>query len=309
MHNPDFFSLVTSSLLYPSRRRGCGAAAVVVTLLLLFPSPPGPAAETDEAGLASASVDVGPRSSTATVFLHGWLMSTDLWARQMEALCAERRCYAVAQPGHGAPALDEPYTMTHWAERLREELTSAGIERAVLVGHSMGGMLAMEFVRRYPEAVLGLGLVGTTDTPGRPEVAAVVAQQLANWSPEMAAGWANLLIDPRFLSEHPAWMEGWQAGVSSYDLDRLPKLMEAIQGRDDLTGFTPSIAVPTVVIHSRTDRAVPFLQGEGLAERIPNAELFALDDCGHAAPMEQPEPVTEALEMLMARVEASRGGR
>jgi len=256
---------------------------------------------------ASDDVEIGPRSSDAVVFLHGWLMGPEMWRHQLDELCGERRCLAVAQPGHGSPPLTEPLTMTHWAERLRDHLDSAGIERAVLVGHSMGGMLALEFVRRYPERVLGLGLVATTDTPGRPEVVPGIARQLAQWNDEVANGWARYLIGRTFLSEHPDWLPGWRGRVSDYDFDRLPELMKAIQEREDLTGFTPTIDVPTTVIHCTTDGAVPFAQGKALADRIPEAELVAVEDCGHASPIERPEAATRALAGLLEKVEAHGG--
>jgi polyhydroxybutyrate depolymerase len=237
------------------------------------------------------------------VFLHGWLMSPFMWSEQLEALCEERRCLAVAQPGHRVQGFDEPYTMTNWAERLHRQLRNSDLEPAVLVGHSMGGMLAMEYARQYPDAVLGLGLVGTTDTPGQPGVVPGIAQQLAGWNDEIATGWASFLIGSSFLEAKPEWLPEFQDHVARSDREWLPNLMEAIQRRDDLTGFTPSIAVPTTVIHCRSDGAVPFAQGEALAGRIPGAELAAIEDCGHAAPMEQPEATTEALAKLLSRVD------
>jgi len=274
-----------------------------MTLLVLVTAPLA-ADQPSERDAATGSVDLGPRTSDALVFLHGWLMSTDLWAAQLAELCEDRRCYAVAQPGHGGPPFDDPVTMTHWAEVLHDQLIGAGIERAVLIGHSMGGMLALEYTRRYPDTVIGLGLVSTTDTPGEPGVVPGIAQQLAGWNAEVAVGWAEFLIGPRFLERNPDWISEFHDRVAGYDRAWLPRLMGAIQGRDDLTAFTPTITVPTVVIHARTDRAVPFSLGEALAGRIPGAELVAIDNGGHAAPMETPGPVIEAIRGLMARVDS-----
>jgi pimeloyl-ACP methyl ester carboxylesterase len=279
-------------------------SAILALMIALILSAPAFAQQPGARGGTIASVDLGPKSPEALVFLHGWLMSTDLWSVQLAELCAERRCYAVAQPGHGVPRFDDPVTMTHWAEVLRTELHGAGIERAVLVGHSMGGMLAIEYVRRYPDEVLGLGLVGTTDTPGQPAAVAAIGQQLAGWNEQIAAGWAAFLIGAEFLEENPEWIGRFHDDVDGYDREWLPRLMGAIQGREDLTGFTPTINVPTVVIHSTTDGAVPFAAGEALAKRIPGAELVAIDGGGHAAPMETPEPVVDGIRRLMARVDS-----
>jgi pimeloyl-ACP methyl ester carboxylesterase len=284
--------------------RRCRHTVLLTLVLALMITSPAFAQQPSARGEEITSVDLGPKTPEALVFLHGWLMSTDLWSVQLDELCSDRRCYAVAQPGHGVPRFGDPVTMTHWAEVLRTELHGAGIERAVLVGHSMGGMLAIEYVRRYPDEVLGLGLVGTTDTPGQPAVVAAIEQQLAGWNEQIAAGWAALLIGAEFLRENPEWIGGFHDSVAGYDREWLPRLMGAIQGREDLTGFTPTIDVPTVVIHSRTDGAVPFVAGEALAGRIPGAELVAIDGGGHAAPMETPEPVVEGIRRLMAKVES-----
>jgi polyhydroxybutyrate depolymerase len=258
---------------------------------------------------AAGSGDRPGTTSVPVVFLHGWLMTAHLWSDQLEALCADRRCLAVAQPGHLVPTFDEPYTMEHWAELLHRTLRSVDLDPAVLVGHSMGGMLAMEYARRYPESVFGLGLVATTDTPGQPQVVEGIRRQMAAWNDEVATGWARYLISAEFLDSHPEWLEEWREMASRFDHEWLPNLMEAIQGRDDLTDITPTLKVPAVVIHCRTDGAVPFALGEALAERIPGAELVAPDGCGHAVPLERPEAVTEALEKLLARVEVQLSGR
>jgi polyhydroxybutyrate depolymerase len=269
-----------------------------------------PMTDTRATSTRRAGVEDGPREASApVVFLHGWLMTAHLWGAQLEGLCSERRCLAVAQPGHLAPPFDEPYTMEHWAELLHRTLRSVDLDPAVLVGHSMGGMLAMEYARRYPESVLGLGLVATTDTPGQPQVVEGIRRQMAAWNDEVATGWARFLISGEFLESHPEWLEEWRGMASKFDHEWLPNLMEAIQGRDDLTGFTPTLEVPSVVIHCRTDGAVPFALGEALAERIPGAELVAPDGCGHAVPLERPEAVTEALENLLVRVEEQLSGR
>src|SRR5206468_3971329 len=81
------------------------------------------------------------------------------------ALHDAARCHAVKQPGHGSPGLGKNATLADWADHLAGHLDEAGIERAVLVGHSMGGMLVQETFRRHPARVEKVVLVSTTDKP------------------------------------------------------------------------------------------------------------------------------------------------
>ena len=236
----------------------------------------------------------------AAVFLHGWLMSTSMWDEQAAALASIGvRSLAVKQPGHGSPGAPAGFTMAAWAERLHGELDAGGVESALLVGHSMGGMLALEFYRRFPERVRALALVSTTDAAWDAERRAGFAQSSAAiataWGPELAALVANVLISPAYLTAHPDWLPAWVETVRGYDRAGLVNLAAAISGRDDMTELTPRITVPTLVFHSPEDNAVPFAEGEAMAARIPGARLVAVPNCGHAPPLEQPAIVTDAL--------------
>jgi pimeloyl-ACP methyl ester carboxylesterase len=269
-------------------------AALVVALSLPGTSP----------AVASGSVDRGPRDAPAIVFLHGWLMGPELWAHQLEHLCAEYRCHAVAQPGHGVPAPDAPLTMAAWSDRLHAELQAAGITRAVFVGHSMGGMLALAHAQRHPEAVLGLGLVGTRDDASPRAAPPPPARRAIDWTDAAAERAATSLIGPRFRGEHADWVAAWKQRVRGYDLGRLGNVIAAVGTREDLSAFTPGLSVPVSVIHCRGDVAVPFAAGEAMAARIPGAVLVTLgEDCGHAVPVEAPEAVTATVRALMGRVQ------
>src|SRR6266446_3483800 len=96
----------------------------------------------------------------ALVFVHGWTCNLSFWSRQVPAFEGRERVILIDLPGHGLS--DKPqvnYTMDLFARAVDAVLRDAGIDRAVLVGHSMGTPVIREFYRKYPQKTLGLVIV------------------------------------------------------------------------------------------------------------------------------------------------------
>jgi len=249
---------------------------------------------------------VEQRASEAVVFLHGWLMSPAMWADTIAAIGPTTRCVALWQPGHGSSsAAPIDFTMEQWADWLADNLTQLGIQRAVLVGHSMGGMLAQEMVRRHPDRVRGLVLVGTLDTTWpreRNEDFQVRATALAsNWGPELARTSAERLLGTRLLARDPSLLAELESSVRGYDLGGLVPLAKAIANRPDYSQHPPPVNVPTLVVHGSGDTAVAHTAGRAMASRIAGARFVAVPDAGHCVPLEEPERFTALLQQYLRR--------
>jgi len=100
------------------------------------------------------------KGKQALVFVHGWTCNIDFWKPQAAAFEGKTRVILVDLPGHGQS--DKPhisYTMDLFARAVDAVLRDAGVERAVLVGHSMGTPVIRQFYRKYPQKTLGLVIV------------------------------------------------------------------------------------------------------------------------------------------------------
>ena len=95
------------------------------------------------------------------VLLHGLTADHTLFDKQVEAFQGERTLLTWDAPGHGKSRPYIEFSYPHMAEDLRGILQAEGIERAVLVGQSMGGFVAQSFLARYPVMVKGLFTIGT----------------------------------------------------------------------------------------------------------------------------------------------------
>jgi pimeloyl-ACP methyl ester carboxylesterase len=114
---------------------------------------------------AGATYDVdGPADAPAIVFLHGTRLSRTMWRPQMDDLRDTYRVIAVDLPGHGALA-DQPFTIATAAASVERAIEQAAGGRAVVVGLSLGGYVAMDLAARRPELVRALVLSGATTEP------------------------------------------------------------------------------------------------------------------------------------------------
>jgi len=107
---------------------------------------------------------VGPEGAPPIVFVHGALMGRSVWRPQIDALADRFRCVSVDLPGHGTQR-DLPFELDRAAAGVLRAIDEAGGGRAVLVGLSIGGYVAMAVAGRHPEKVRGLVIAGSTREP------------------------------------------------------------------------------------------------------------------------------------------------
>jgi pimeloyl-ACP methyl ester carboxylesterase len=127
------------------------------------------------------------------VFLHGTRLTAAQWTPQVAALRDEFDCLALDLPGHGTSA-DQPFSLATAAESVAESIAQGAGGRAILVGLSLGGYVAMDVAARWPERVSGLVLAGATNEP-----------RGLRALPYHALGWALSAPPEAWLDEINAW--------------------------------------------------------------------------------------------------------
>jgi pimeloyl-ACP methyl ester carboxylesterase len=108
---------------------------------------------------------IGPRDATTIVFIHGTRLSRAQWLPQLRRLSGTYRCVAIDLPGHGTRA-SEPFTIAGAVDAVCAAIDAeAGSGRALIVGLSLGGYVAIEAAEAHPDRVLGLVLAGCSAEP------------------------------------------------------------------------------------------------------------------------------------------------
>ena len=232
-------------------------------------------------------------------FLHGVGGGRAAWDRQV-AYFSERgyRCVAWDQPGYGGTPAVEPYTFEKVAQALARQVE----EPAVLVGHSMGGMVAQETYARFPDKIRALVLSFTSPAFAgggefaRQFVAARVGALDAGKT--MAEVAAALMPTMRGTKSDPQGVELAQrvmAAVPPETYRKAVQLLTTFDRRENLS----KIGVPTLLLAGSDDRVAPPAVHEKMSKRIPGAKYVVLEGCGHLGPMDQPEAFNEAVHSFL----------
>jgi pimeloyl-ACP methyl ester carboxylesterase len=238
----------------------------------------------------------------ALFFLHGVGGGRAAWDRQVPYFSARgHRCVAWDQPGYGGTPLVEPYTFGKLAEALARRLD----EPAVLVGHSMGGMVAQETYARYPERVraLVLGFTSPAFAAGGEFARQFIAQRVGalDAGKSMAEVAAALMPTMRGTKSDPEGVELAKRSMAAVPPDTYRKavqLLTTFDRRDDLA----KIRVPTLLVAGSDDRVAPPAVHQKMAKRIPGAQFVLLEGCGHLGPMDQPQAFNDTVERFLSQL-------
>jgi len=222
------------------------------------------------------------------ILLPGLLCDAALWRHQVEAL-GDSDCEVMVMD------LTEAESMEDMAEKILDEAPHA----FALAGLSMGGYVAQEIMRVAPDRVERLALVNT-NARGDNEAQRKIRTGLI----EMATLGKFKGVTPRLLPQliHPTRMEDPDvAGVvlemaERIGQDAFKRQQTAILGRRDSRADLHTIRVPTLILAGREDLLCPPKVQQEMADKIDNAKLVIVEECGHLAPLERPDEVTTAFD-------------
>ena len=314
------------------RRRLLYAAGAFLLLLLIGPflvpvrpltGLPQPAALADAqsrfvtvpfAGTDGVSLHLHEAGSGAPAFvlLHGFNYNLHSWDRVFDVFAAQGRVVAYDRLPFGLSERlvdgdwsgPNPYTGEAAQAQLLALLDELGISRAVLVGNSAGGQLAVEFALAHPARVAGLILVGPAIYRGGvPPWAGWLLQlpQVDHLGPLLIRRFGtnemfnNLgYADPAALSDAARALSANTFAVANWDA-ALWEFNAATGAPPDLGPALPGLTLPVLIIQGEGDRIVPPEESVRAAEALPNASLVMLPGCGHFPQDECPQAFSDAL--------------
>jgi pimeloyl-ACP methyl ester carboxylesterase len=253
------------------------------------------------------------------VLLHGFAASVFSWREVMEPLsdigtvmAFDRPAFGLTQrPLPGEWVGESPYGAETQVELTVGLLDELGVERAILVGNSAGGTIALLTALTYPQRVQALVLVDPAvyahgsslglirflaNTPQMQRIGPLVARRIRGWGIDFArSAWH----DPSQITAE-VW-EGYLKPLQAENWDRgLWEMVRASQSHD-LPERLAEIQMPCLVITGDDDRIVPTEQSIRLADELPDAELVVIPDCGHIPHEECPEAFLQAVTDFLYR--------
>jgi pimeloyl-ACP methyl ester carboxylesterase len=248
--------------------------------------------------------DVG--SGLPVLLLHAFPLSSAMWSAQRDALAAGYRVLTPDQRGFGNSPLGsaEP-SLAVAADDVAALLDARGIDRAVVVGLSMGGYVAMALVRDHPRLVRALVLADTkasADSGAARDKRERIAQGVLD------AGSSAVLLDevlPTLLGdtserERPAVVERVRRMVTEAPPAAVAWAQRAMAARPDSFAALGAAGVPTLVLVGEEDRLSPPEEAQQIVDAVPGAELVVLPAAGHLSAVEIPAEFTAAVQGFLA---------
>lgn len=191
-------------------------------------------------------------------------------------------------------------------ESTRKEMVSSLLKEApprfALAGHSMGGWIAQAVAATAPERVTKLILLNTWATldPNMRLMQRQICEALKlGQFAQVLQQHLSSLIHPSRYQDH-SLREQLQTMISSFPIDVLVQQLEAMLGDYSSLHHHPNILAPTCIIYSQEDALFPH-EHNALFEGIKQAQLFAIEECGHASPLEKPEEVAGLMRSLIEK--------
>ncbi len=247
----------------------------------------------------------------AIVFLHAYNGSTQDWANQMRALSPKYRVIALDFRGNGksaAPPREEDYSMQIFAEDVFGLLKVLNIRRCCLVGHSLGGFVALEFALKHQDMLVALVLEDTSS--GQYARAPNYAQarqkldELARSQGMEAAFEYNVANNPLMaerFQKHPELREVSRRRMLMTSVDGYIYISKAIDRWQPVTPRLSEITVPTLICRGEEDLA--FVEAvQVLKKGIAGSELVILKGAGHSPHEESPELFNGILLKFLGRI-------
>ncbi|WP_431988095.1 alpha/beta fold hydrolase [Streptomyces parvulus] len=284
-------------------------------------APPVPARELTVTAADGARIHVeahGPERAPAVVLAHGWCCSIAFWAAQIRELAADHRVIAYDQRGHGRSPANPAYGTEPLADDLEAVLaaTLAPGERAVLAGHSMGGMTVMAAatrpaVREHVAAVL-LCSTGSSRLVASATVVPLGEGRVRTWLTRRILGSRAPLGPVTPLARRILKYGTMGPGSGPHMVEACARIVHACPRRVrhgwsqvldllDLDHGVRELRMPVEIVVGAADRLTPPSQARALAAALPDCVgLTELEGLGHMTPVEAPELVTGKIRALAA---------
>lgn len=234
------------------------------------------------------------------VLTHSFLCSGAMWAPVVPALAARARVVNIDLRGHGRSGATPPsFSLYDMVGDVIAVLDTLGIEKAVWVGLSIGGMISLRAALTAPERVAALALLDTDAGPEHPKVrikyrAMGLGARLVGLRPFLPAV-VPIMFGKTTLRTRRDLVAEWREHFASVHLPSMIATLGALVRRDDLRPRLGEIDAPTLVLVGEEDAALQPARAAQIHAGIPGSRYEVVPAAGHLSALEQPDTVSSAI--------------
>jgi pimeloyl-ACP methyl ester carboxylesterase len=238
------------------------------------------------------------------ILLHGWLGSWGYWLKTMEALKNDYRCYALDFWGFGESGKHRSnYQVEDFVNLVDQFMDRLGIESAPIVGHSMGGTVAISLALSKPSRVQRVIVVGSPIVgdslnillrlSGKPWIASLV------WRMPTALEFGIRFFSPYVVKDWPQWYKMITRDISQTTLDSFFTSIRSLH-KTDLRTFLPVITKPVMGIYGVGDNVVAPSQADLITKCVPISRVKMMKGSKHFPMLDEPQAFNKNLAEFLA---------
>lgn len=241
------------------------------------------------------------------LLLHGFPLDHTMWLAQIEFFSSGWRVIAPDLRGFGESVVTPGVvTMAQMADDCRGLLDGLGVAGTVtLCGLSMGGYVAWQFARKYPQRLARLVQCDTRAAGDSAEAAAnrrkLAEHVLSAGTEALATAMLPKLFAPETSQRRPEVVAAVRAMIARANPAGAAAAQYGMATRPDVSGWLAAIAVPTLLLVGEHDDISPAEEMRQIAAAVPGAKLEVIPEAGHMSPMENPVAVNQAIAAFLAR--------
>lgn len=245
-------------------------------------------------------------SQAALVLLHGYCGSSAYWEKAAAELAATNRIIAPDARGHGRSSSpdDGIYAMELYADELAELLNALNVEKAILLGHSLGGYITLAFAERYSDKLIAFGLVHSTALPDSDEAKGKRDKAVEALEQHGVPDFVDALIPKLFAADR---LEGLRPEVERCkEIGRATSLHGAVatakgmKTRVDRSDIILQSKLPVLLVAGEKDGVIPI--ASTFAAVNANTRKVELGEAGHMSMLECPAQLVEEISSFIRSI-------
>lgn len=238
------------------------------------------------------------------VFLHGSGQSHLSWTQQVRSFAYNGyNVLAPDFPGHGHSKGEPLATVEEMADWVIALMDTVGIEKSIIVGHSQGGLVALELAFRFKDRVTSIAVIASSHAVPVNDALVGLAESREDKAISAMISWGSGALGHKFENTIPgASLIGTGMQLMHYNSSgALAVDLKACSAYSNGLNAAAKITCPSVCILAEKDKMTPLKGGLKLAETLPNASTVVVKGAGHMLPPENPREVNEALRSFLTK--------
>jgi pimeloyl-ACP methyl ester carboxylesterase len=249
----------------------------------------------------------GPSAPLPIIFIHGFAEDGSIWDNQVAYLKQSHRLLIPDLPGSGKSALlTGPASMEELAGTIKAILDAESIIECIMIGHSMGGYIALAFAEKYPGSIKALALFHSTAYPDTEEKKTMRRKSIdfirRNGPREFIRQSTPNLFAEKSRNKRPQLVSEMIDRYENFDPGSLVEYYEAMIRRPDRTVILQNFKGPVLLIIGEQDNVVPLEQSLRQAHMPALSFVYILENAGHAGMLEESELTSRIIDEFEKQV-------